>query len=336
MAVFGDAADPCGHQRTGIDPLDPAAEDFRHAAGRHESARNHIRERVLPVAGDPGDADDLMLPHCQIDRFEIVVFAGTLRRDIFEAQHPLARRQGLGPGANDLASDHHLGELVPVGLGGRDDADQPPPAQDRDAVADLQDLVQLVRDDDGGPALFHQAAQRGEQALGFLGRQDRRRLVENQDPGIGVERLENFHPLAFADGQVADLRIGLDLETELPGNLAQTAAARREALAQRPQPLAPQNDVLQNGQIVGQREMLVDHADPGPDRGFGRSRRQRSAVDLDTAFVGQIVAEYDVHQGGLARAVLAQQGKHLPGGQRQVDPVVGCQLSEAFGNAGEL
>ena len=44
-------------------------------------------------------------------------------------------------------------------------------------------------------------------------------------------------------------------------------------------------------------------------------------VDLDPPGIGPIDPRQDVHQRRLARAVLAQQGMHLAGGQGEIDRI---------------
>ena len=114
----------------------------------------------------------------------------------------------------DLASDHQLGEVVLVRLGRDPLADDLAPPDDRDPVGDLEDLVELVADEDDAVALGGEAAQDREDLLGLLGRQDRGRLVEDEDPRIAIERLEDLDPLLPADRQRADLGVGIDLEAE--------------------------------------------------------------------------------------------------------------------------
>ena len=69
--------------------------------------------------------------------------------------------------------------------------------------------------------------------------------------------------------------------------------------------------------------MLVHHADPGLERGAGLAGREASAHDLDAAGVGGVVAEEDVHQRGLAGAVLAEKRDDLALMQGEADVVVG-------------
>ena len=60
------------------------------------------------------------------------------------------------------------------------------------------------------------------------------------------------------------------------------------------------------------------------------------AVDEDLALVRLQQAVELVHQGGLAGAVLAEQGVDLAGLDGQVDVVVGHQVAEALGDAAQF
>ncbi|GAB3143901.1 hypothetical protein GCM10027290_21120 [Micromonospora sonneratiae] len=80
----------------------------------------------------------------------------------------------------------------------------------------------------------------------------------------------------------------------------------------------------------------MHHPDPGGD-GVARSLDpQRLSVDQDLALVGLEQAVQHVHQGRLARAVLTEQGVNLSRLNRQVDVVVGDQVTEPFGDAAQF
>ncbi|GAB2925986.1 hypothetical protein GCM10027280_11590 [Micromonospora polyrhachis] len=80
----------------------------------------------------------------------------------------------------------------------------------------------------------------------------------------------------------------------------------------------------------------MHHADPGGD-GVARPLDPSGlAVDQDLALVGLEQAVQDVHQRGLPRAVLAEQRVDLSGLHRQVDVVVGDQVTEPFGDAAQF
>jgi hypothetical protein len=82
--------------------------------------------------------------------------------------------------------------------------------------------------------------------------------------------------------------------------------------------------------------VLVDHADAGLQRGLGVAWDELLAIDADGSGVGAVVAEEDRHQRALAGAVLAEQGEDFPATEIEADVVVGRELAEAFGDAGDL
>ena len=66
------------------------------------------------------------------------------------------------------------------------------------------------------------------------------------------------------------------------------------------------------------------------------SARFGLAVHQDLALVRVVEPVQDVHQGGLARAVLAEQAVDLTRLDDQIDPVVGDQRSEPLGDSAQF
>ena len=82
--------------------------------------------------------------------------------------------------------------------------------------------------------------------------------------------------------------------------------------------------------------MLVHHLDAARD-GVGGSRDlDGPAVDQDLACVGYGEAVEDVHQGGFAGPVLAEQGVNFAPPQIEVDMVVGDYAGVVLGDAPHL
>ena len=135
-----------------------------------------------------------------------------------------ASRVALAPvdGQLYLTADHQLCEVVLVGLGWNPAAHDLAAADDRDAVRDLQDLVQLVADKDDAGALCGEPAEDREDLLGLLGREHRRRLVEHQDVRIPIQRLQDLDPLLPADREAAHADVRVDLRAEETPELTDT------------------------------------------------------------------------------------------------------------------
>ena len=68
----------------------------------------------------------------------------------------------------------------------------------------------------------------------------------------------------------------------------------------------------------------------------GPCDRDRRAVEQDLALVGHGQPVQDVHEGGLAGPVLAEQGVDLAGAQVEVDVVVGEHARIALRDAAHL
>ena len=100
--------------------------------------------------------------------------------------------------------------------------------------------------------------------------------------------------------------------------------------------LRAQHDVLEDGQVVGQHEVLVHHADAGGD-GVGRAlEAHRCAVDGHRPVVGPLHAVDDLHERRLAGAVLPDDGVDLALAHDERDVAVGDDAGEALGDAREL
>ena len=81
-------------------------------------------------------------------------------------------------------------------------------------------------DKDDRLALGDQPAHDLEQFFGFLGREHRRGLVEDQDLGLTIEGFDDLHPLLHADRDVLNECIGVHDKAVLIREIANSAARR--------------------------------------------------------------------------------------------------------------
>ncbi len=84
-------------------------------------------------------------------------------------------------------------------------------------------------------------------------------------------------------------------------------------------PLAAQEHVLEDRQLVDQREVLVDGVDAERARMVDAPRLVRLAAEEQAALVGLLEAADDLHQRRLAGAVVAEQPQHLALAQVQAE-----------------
>ena len=185
--------------------------------------------------------------------------------------------------------------------------------------------------------LARQAAHDLEQLARLLRRQHGGRLVEDQDVGAAVERLQDLDPLLLADRDVLDPRGRVDREPvalrDLAHALARALEVEEDAAVRR---LGREHDVLGDRHHRDQHEVLVHHPDAGVDRLPRRPELDLAALDVDLALVRVVEAVDDVHQRRLAGAVLAEQRVHLALEQVELDLVVREDAREALRDAAEL
>src|SRR5918994_5515664 len=112
-----------------------------------------------------------------------------------------------------LAPYHEPRQCATIGFRGCDRRGDLTPAQDADPVRDLQDLIELVRDEDDAEALPRHAVERLQQAPRLLRCENGSRLVQNEDPRAEVEQTQYLHPLLLPDGELPDLGARIDAET---------------------------------------------------------------------------------------------------------------------------
>ena len=206
---------------------------------------------------------------------------------------------------------------------------------DGDRVGVLEDLVELVGDEDHGRLAGRQLAQRGEQLVDLVGNEHGRGLVEDQDLGTAVEHLEDLDPLLLADTEVGHELVGIDLQPVAAAEGADPAAGGVSG-EHRPARLAAEHDVLPHREVVGEHEVLEDHADAVADRRRRGPEVLHLAVDEDRSLVGLMGAVQRLHQRRLAGAVLADDGVDRAAADLEVDAVVGDDAGEALDDVAQL
>ena len=237
---------------------------------------------------------------------------------------------GYRPG--DQADDLVLGR-------GRDVTDAGDAAQphDLDPVGDVEDEVHVVADADDGGAPVAQLTDEPGGMGGFADAKGCRRLVEQDDPGAGPHRAGDRDDLALAAGQHPDL--GLDrghgdlvLLEEGP-RLALHRLAVDEPAASRE--LAEEH-VGGDVEHLDQGQILEDGSHASAPGVGGTAERDAVAGDPDLTVVLVVDAADDLDERGLAGAVVAEDGQHLPGVGGQVDAGESGEVAEPLGDAAQL
>ena len=239
-------------------------------------------------------------------------------------------------GQNHFAPHHQrrqaaLGRLFRISL-----THQSALTQDGNPIRHPQNLFQLVRDKDDRGALLPQPRHDGKETFDLLGRENSSRLVENQNVGVAVERLDNLYPLAHPDRQIFNHRIRIDIQIVTMGKLLNAGgdgAGVEKAIFDA---LAAQHNILGHRHHWHQLEVLMHHADAQGNGVIGVVHGRRLAIDQDFTTGWLVETVDDIHQGRFARAIFAQQRQNLAALEFQVDILIGDDAGKVFGDVADF
>ena len=262
-----------------------------------------------------------------------LAYVGQGRLPEVDVGDPHQRQPLQGPVGADEVLDELIGR-VHQDLGrGRVLGDLAALAHDRDPVAHLDRLVDVVGDEEDGLAdLRLQAEELVLQALA-ADRVDRAEgLVHQHHQGVGCKRAGDPDALLLAAGElhrVALAELGVEAD-----QLDQLGGAGCGPLLLPAQQLWHGGDVL-GDRAVGEEADLLDHvADLTPQPG-GVAIAHRLAADQDVALADLDHAVDHPHRRRLAAAGGPDQDADLAGGDLQRQPVDGCHggIAVALGGA---
>jgi hypothetical protein len=233
-----------------------------------------------------------------------------------------------------VAPHHAAHEAVCVQLGQRPAVHVAPVAQHRHARAVREDLGHAVADVDDADALGLQVVQHLEERGRFVVGERGRGLVEDEHLAVERERLGDLDELLRGDAQVLHQAGRVHVLPQALQHLRRAPVEAREVHPRVPAGVDLRHeDVLGHRGVGAQRDLLVHQAD-------AQAHRVRRAVDdhlapvqRDLAFVGLVDAVDDVHQRGLARAVLAAQRVDLAAREREVHARERARSAEALADA---
>ena len=287
----------------------PALVQIGNAAALADLQAGHrLQEFLLAASGNTGNAQDLPGIRGEGDVVEPLDAVRASHRQPLD-HDPGLRIHGIGPLdiERDRAADHHIGHFLRVGVLRHHVPDVLAVAQDRHAVGEFLHLVHLMGNDDDRLAVLPHFPKDSEQLLRLLRRQDRRRLVEDQDIRPAVEDLDDLHRLFLGHGHLVDLLIRIHVEAVGAADLADLLRGRGDIQLSG----QAENDIFRGAQDVHQLEMLMDHADPVAEGLTGRGDGHLLLPDEDLPLIREIDPGEHVHQRGLAAAVLSEKRKDL-------------------------
>ena len=181
-------------------------------------------------------------------------------------------------------------------------------AQDRDPVAELDRLVDVVRDEDH--RLAHLLVQAQELELEAVAR-DRveraERLVHQHQRRVDGERAGEADALSLAARELGRIAVGV-LRLELPTRSSSSAVRSLIRARGQPSRRGTVRDVLGDGHVREEPDLLDHVADPAAQLGHVVVADARP-VDADVAVVELDQAVDHLHRGRLARAGRARRAR---------------------------
>ena len=185
---------------------------------------------------------------------------------------------------------------------------------DRDAVAQLLGLFEIVRRQHHGDAAAVQFADIGPELLAQLDVDARGGLVQHQHRGRVDHRLGDHQAALHATGQGAGIGVGLVLQMHRAQQFHRAALRFRDAVE-----AGLDLQRLDGGEEGVEQDFLVDDA----DRRLGVARMRVDVEAPDAGMTLGLVDQpgQDVDQRGLARAIGAEQAEDLAARHIEADPV---------------
>ena len=204
-------------------------------------------------------------------------------------------------------------------------------AQDGKALRDLEDFFELVGHKEDRDAARLQVADNVEEGGDFLLREGGRRLVHDDELRVAHEGAADGDELLVGHGQVADQLVEVHVEADLRHGLARDLTHAGTVHQATPGGhFAAERNVLHNGEVRENREILVDDAHTRVDGGRRRQAREVATVNRDRPVFGGVHARNDLNERGLARPVFPDQAVDFSGRDLQVNVDQGSHAREGF------
>ena len=256
-------------------------------------------------ADEAGQGNDL--PGADLEA-DVAEHPGAAEAVHFQDRRRRSRQASWGTGRRCRGPPSRERSASTVTSAGPVGGDVPAVPHDGDAVAQVEDLVETVRDEeDAGPASRRLRATANSRSTSTP-LKGRRRLVHDQDFGVQRNRLGDLDDLLVRDGQAFGDAGRVDRNAKAVEQLARLPDHRRRA--DEPEAalgLAADENVLRDAQVREERGLLVDDRDSGVLALGNVAELDALARHLEVAGIGVVQAGEDFHQRGLAGAVLPDQ-----------------------------
>ncbi len=238
----------------------------RHAelvGGGGRGAAEAHDEIFLSVPDQPANSEDLAATQLEID---VVRRGGAespgLQDNLVGRMRDMGRKQVLR-----IATNHQPHEAVGIETGQRTIRADGAVLQDRHVIAEVEDLIEPVRNVEDGDALVAKIANELHQHRHIRGGERRGRLVQDEHARFDEQSLGDLDDLPSAERQLADRSVQGLLKPELGADglngSRQTVKVDQPAAAI----VGAKADVLGDGEMSGETQLLL-HDGHAPAMGF--------------------------------------------------------------------
>ena len=289
----------------------------------------------MPGADQPGEAQDLARPHLEGDAADDCATQASNGRP---RRHRARRQIGHQALTGHRAAHDCFDDPASACAAGFETADDTTVTQDGDTVCDLYHLIDVVAHEDDAHASRLQPSHHREELAYVLHRQERCRLVEDEEAWstvlavlpdtIGGAHDCELRPLDRRqigdDDERVELKVVLLEELLGPGRLMPPADMPGV------EPLVVARDqVLKHRRLRKKPEVLVHEGQAvglaPPDR---HRQRRLTSVDPELACIGRVEPRQDLDQRRFAGAVFAEKAMDLTGGHLQVHAIERVRSAE--------
>ena len=231
------------------------------------------------------------------------------RGQVRDFEHRLADdRRLFGEEIGDLAAHHPAHDLVNRGGVDAVGRDVLAVAHDRDGVAEGEDLVEAVRDEDDRASLVAKASSDSEEAVDLDPAECCGRLVHDEHPGVERDRFGNLDDLLVGDRQSLGPAVGVDAHAQSSEETLDLGAHGRAVdPSESANRLPTHENVFGDRQVGEECGLLVNYRDPGGLGFGGRLKGDRLALEEEFSCVALVQASDDLDKCGLPGAIFANE-----------------------------
>ena len=154
-----------------------------------------------------------------------------------------------------------------------------------------------MRNEDHGCPVVDETAERDEQFVDLFRNKNCGRFIENENSGAPKQHFDDLNALTLSDAEFADwhieIKVGTDGRHDVRNSCASLCVIDNASTTR----FASENDVLENGEVVGEHEVLVHHADASIDCITRRLETALGSFDRNRSRVRLLHSVERLHQG---------------------------------------